>query len=406
MRKAVRTVVTFFHYVVLPTVSVIMMWLIYHKKEKTKNEAQKSRNCLKNCVFACNVFRQTDDLEQVEIPEISIDCAESVQKPQRDRNSTETGEKSVQSPANQRYCNFGYYGLILLNIVIPILFIVSGLIFIISGISHSIDDWHKKSTVNFTKWDIRRDNAYSICAPIFYSFNYFLIPPMLIYTINVYLNVMYRSAWLERLLMKNAQSDRRKAIIKRILKFFQLPDYELERKLTCVNIFSSIYTLDVVLFDGAYILYLYIKNLFHDWWRWSTIICFGASGFLLLFVMVITNYHIENLKKSTLLLPIIGRISESKDSTKENHSADQTEPQSSHVTKQNKHFSDFDNVASIQTMLNSFNPYAAVFGYASHLRTLLIMIVVQVITYLAPYILKTHGIIKPEKLTHLHLEMF
>ena len=229
---------------------------------------------------------------------------------------------------------------------------------------------------------------------------------MLIYTINVYLNVMYRSAWLERLLMKNAQSDRRKAIIKRILKFFQLPDYELERKLTCVNIFSSIYTLDVVLFDGAYILYLYIKNLFHDWWRWSTIICFGASGFLLLFVMVITNYHIENLKKSTLLLPIIGRISESKDSTKENHSADQTEPQSSHVTKQNKHFSDFDNVASIQTMLNSFNPYAAVFGYASHLRTLLIMIVVQVITYLAPYILKTHGIIKPEKLTHLHLEMF
>ena len=79
----------------------------------------------------------------------------------------------------------------------------------------------------------------------------FTISHVLFYVITFYWNIMYKSTWLERFLMKNDNFDQSKVVIFNALKDFQPSGHESKRKLFWVNLFCSIYILDVVFFIVA-----------------------------------------------------------------------------------------------------------------------------------------------------------
>lgn len=399
-RKIFRILVTSSHYIILPTTSVIMMWLIYPEQ----GEKGDTNGCGNKSQFRCSVFREVDELESVEIPKIDASSKKN--------NEGKTGNTDViKNPAfignnaqkEKKKCrNIGRMFLILLNVIIPVCYLMSGILQSFGAGRELFNDKGRQGTVNYTDNDILKTRIYSGFTIGFYSLNCLLIISALIYTINVYLNAMYRSAWLEKSLREKYRSEMKEVIVN-ILRFFQSPNDELQRNLCWANIFSSVYIINVILFGGGYILYIFSHNLAHDPVRWGIVGTLGLSGFLLLLIIVVTNSHIEDLKSSTLLMINIKQV----EKLGLINTTDQGTPKSKETTSEpNDQSSVSYDLVQLETIMNHFNPYATVCGYAPQFITIVGMALVQAATLVVPAILTEHGIIKPDKLTNPNLSVF
>lgn len=389
-----RIVAVCLHCIIFPIVSVIFMWKIFGKDSENRTCC----NTLPECILTCNIARHSDDPEQTEIPQIISDSEKSTRLP--------TSNKMYSQNNMKIYCNCAYFGLVLLSCAIPLCYITSGATFIIKSITHLIDDRNRPITINFTRTDFIYDQAYAISGLFFYFFQFLIVPPLLVYTINVYLNVIYKCALLKQLLMENAHSDQLENIIKRILKLFQSPDDELNLKLASTKTYSSIYILDVIIFDALYILYLFIKDALKDPWRWTMIGFLGLSVILLVILILIADYHVEDLKRTLLLVPILAPMSKLTNTNRRNSSSEQREtPTDTDTTQQKNQLFYRYNITNLQTIINHYNPLVGIFGFAPRL-TALTVIVTQLVTIFVPFALKQHGIIIPDKTTNSHLEMF